>query len=293
MNLALLGLAVACLSIPALLVRLARAPNEAIGFWRLLLVAALLAPLAWRRRASWGALSARDRGSAVGAGFLFFLHLWTFVYSAQHTRVADCMAAFSTHPLWTGLGAWFFFGERLTARVLWAYALAGVGVWALFSGAETAGGAGLLGDAAGLVSAVSFSGYVLAGKRARRKLDNSVFAFICSGVMAGCFLAVGAARGVAMTEFPWTFWAAVAALAVVTSLGGHALFTHLLAVMDVNLLSCAKLLEMPLSALGAWLVLGEGLAGGTLAAFGFISAAVLVLLAPKGAMRAEPAEVDA
>ncbi len=293
MNIALLGLAISCLSVPALLVRLARAPNEAIGFWRLTTVVILLAPLAWGRRGSWAALPAFDRKSTFGAGLLFFIHLWTFVYSAQHTTIAHCMIAFSTHPLWTGLGARLFFGEAITGRLLRAYALAALGVWALFSGSHTGGGAGLLGDAAGLLSALSFSGYVLAGKGARRKLDNSVFAFLCSLVMAACFLAVGAARGIPMTGYPGVFWAAVAGLAVITSLGGHALFTHLLAVMDVNLLSCAKLLEIPLSALGAWLIFGEELSGRTLASFALVSAAVLVLMIPSpGAPRADPAELE-
>jgi drug/metabolite transporter (DMT)-like permease len=292
MKLALLGLAILCLSTPAIVIRAARAPNEAIGFWRLLFAALLIAPSAWARRASWRALGARDRRSTGLAGVLFFAHLWTFVFAAQHTTVARCMIAFSTHPLWTGFGSWLFFGERLTKRVLLAWALAAAGVAALFAHRTSAAGS-LSGDAAALVSALTFSGYVLAGKDARRKLDNTVFTAVCVSIVAALFLAAGVARSVPMTGYPWTFWACVLGLAAVVSIGGHALFTHLLNHMDVNALSCAKLLEPPLAAGWAWLAFAERPGGNTAAAFALIAAGVVVLLAPgAGASRLDAAELE-
>ncbi len=291
MNLALLAVAVLCMSQPALLVRAAHAPNEAIGFWRLVTAVVLLSPFAWRKRSSWLNLSARDRKSVILAGMLFFIHLWMFVYATQHTRIADLMIAFSTHPVWTGAGAWLFFGERVTPRVVIAYVLAGAGVFALFSGAAS-GATDVWGDAAGLAAAISFSGYVLIGKGARRKLDNFVFAEIVSVVVCAGFFLAGSARGVNFIDYPPQFWACVVGLAVMTSLGGHALFSHLLAVMDVNLLSCAKLLEMPLAAVGAWAAFGEPFTARTITAFVLVATAVLILLLPKRGVKALPAEVE-
>lgn len=287
-NLAALAVAVLGMSQAALVIRWANAPIEAIGFWRLVIATALLAPLAWRRRASWQALGGADRRAAVLAAALFFSHLWFFTYSTQHTLISHCMIAFETHPLWTGAGAWLLFDEALDARVLLAYALAGAGVWALFSG-STAGTATLSGDAAGLLAALSFSGYVLAGKGVRRRLDNSVFAALCSGVMAALFFASGTLRHVAWTGYPWTFWTSVATLAVCVSIAGHAIFSYLLAHMNVNVLSCAKLLEPALAAVGAWLAFGEPLSGRTLAACILVTGAVLLLLLP----RSERAEQSA
>ena len=291
MRLALLGLAIVCLSQPAILIRLAHAPNEAIGFWRLSFAVALLAPSAWARRRNWTALPGRARASTGFAGLLFFSHLWTFVYSAQHTSVAHCMIAFSTHPIWTGLGAWLFFGERLTRRVLLAWALAAAGVAALFAG-KMSGTATPAGDAAALLSALMFSGYVLAGKDVRRRLDNIVFTVVCGAVVSGLFLAAGVARGVPFFGYPWSFWACVLALAAAVSIAGHALFTHLLNSMDVNALSCAKLLEPPLAAVWAYRAFGERLAPGTALSFAFVAAGVLVLLRGGGAVARLPAELD-
>jgi drug/metabolite transporter (DMT)-like permease len=289
-----LGVAVFGMSQAALVIRWAHAPIEAIGFWRLFAASCLLAPFAWRRRASWRALPARERAAVAGAGVLFFLHLWTFTYSTQNTLISHTMIAFSTHPLWTGAGAWLLFGEALTARVFGAYALAGAGVWALVSAAKSGHAASLGGDAAGFAAALTFSGYVLAGKGARRQLDNAAFASAISAVVCVCFLLTAAARGVALlAPYPWTFWASILALAAGVSIAGHALFSYLLNVLDVNALSCSKLLEPALAAITAWLFLGEGLSGRTLAAFVLVSSAVLLVLWPsRGAPRAEPGELE-
>jgi drug/metabolite transporter (DMT)-like permease len=292
MPLALLALAIACLSQPANLVRFAGAPVEALGFWRLTLAAAVLAPVAWRRRAAWKALSSREKELTAAAGSLFFIHLWTFTYAAQHTSIAACMIGFSTHPVWTGAAAWLLLGEALTPRLLLAYSLAGAGVWGLFSGAAAAGRGTLLGNASAVLSAVAFSGYVLCGRRARRTVDNASFAAAAYALAAALFFAVGSARGVAWLSYPSSTWAAIAGLAFGVTLGGHALFTHLLATMDVNVLSCAKLLEPPLAAVGARLAFGETLTLRTAWAFALVAAAVLVLLLPGGRSSVEPAALE-
>lgn len=292
MPLALLALAIACLSQPANLIRWAAAPIEVIGFWRMALAALLLTPAVFSRRAAWGRLVSRDRWLTALAGLLFFAHLWTFVYAAQNTSIANCMVAFQTHPLWTGAGAWLLFGQAVTLRLAAAYVLAGAGIWTLLGGSWSLA-AGGRGDLAALASALLFSGYVLSGRRVRSALDNASYAGAVYWLVALCFFAAGWGKDVAWTGYPWTTYAAVSGLAVIVTLGGHALFTHLLASMDVNLLSCAKLLEPIGGALGAWVAFGEPLRPRTGLAFAFIAAGVLVLLVPLGRpVPAEPAELE-
>lgn len=268
-----LGVAVLCLSLPALLVRWAAAPVEVIGFWRLALACAVLAPWAWARRAVW----TRDGLARTAlAGALFFLHLCTFTRAAQTTTVANLMLAFSTHPLWTGLGAWLFWREPLGRRELAAFVLAGAGVAALF-GAAAAPGSDAGGDFSALLSALFFSGWVLAGRRARRGLDNASFVSAAYAAAALLFLAAGALRGAAWTGYPPRTWAAFAGLAYLVSLGGHALFTRLYGRLPVATLSVAKLLEPALAALAASRLFGEPLPARVWTAFALIGAGVLVL----------------
>lgn len=271
----LLVIAIVCLSLPALLIRGARAPIEAIGFWRLFFACLVLAPTAWRRRS---ALTRPVRRSAALAGTLFFLHLWTFTWAVTHTSVANLMLAFSTHPVWTGLGAWLLFKETLGRRELAAFGLAAAGVAVLFGGSLELGGTGLAGDLSALLSALFFSGWVLAGRRLRRGLDTVSFLFAAYGSAAILFFATGTARGGAWSGWPASTWAALAALGLAVSLGGHGLFTYLLNKYDVLVLSCAKLGEPVLAALGAFWLFGEPLSPRLGAAFALIAAAVLVLM---------------
>ncbi len=276
----LLAAAVLCLSLPALLIRFAQAPIEAIGFWRLALACAALAPWAWGRRA---ALTPSARKAAALAGVLFFLHLWTFTWAVGHTTVANLMLAFSTHPLWTGLGAWALHREPLGRRDLAAFALGGGGIALLFGGAAGIGGAAPLGDLCALASALFFSGWVLAGRALRKGLDNVSFLSAAYGSAAVLFLALGTARGVEWTGWPAPTWAALAGLAFLVSLGGHGLFTYLMNEYDVRALSCAKLLEPVLAALGAALLFGEPLSPRLGAAFVLIAAGVVVSITARRA----------
>lgn len=279
----LLVIAVVCLSLPALLIRGARAPIEAIGFWRLTLACAVLAPWAWTRR---GAMTAPVARSIAVAGSLFFLHLWTFTWAVSHTSVAHLMLAFSTHPVWTGLGAWLFFKEPLGRRELGAFALAAAGVVVLFGGSVGAGGSGLAGDLSALLSAMFFSAWVLAGRRVRRGLDTVSFLFAAYATAALLFFATGAAKGGAWSGWPPSTWAALATLAFAVSLGGHGLFTYLLNTYGVLALSCAKLVEPVLAALGAFWLFGEPLSPRLGAAFALIATGVVVLLrSPRGRPR--------
>ena len=284
MRLLLLAVAIACLSLPALLIRGARAPIEAIGFWRLALACAALAPWAWRRRA---ALTRPAFRAAALAGTLFFLHLWTFTWAVGHTTVANLMLAFSTHPLWTGLGAWLLYREPLGRRQAAALALGAAGLALLFGGSARLGADGLTGDLAALASSLFFSGWVLSGRSLRRSLDNVTMLFAAYGTAAALFLVAGAMRGAAWTGFTAGTWAALAGLAFFVSLGGHGLFTYLLAEFEVVTLSCAKLLEPAVAAVAAARLFGEPLSPRLGVAFALIAAGVLALLAPAKARTAK------
>ncbi|MBI4425000.1 MAG: DMT family transporter [Elusimicrobia bacterium] len=278
MRFLLAAAAILCLSQPANLVRWAHAPLEVIGFWRLLAAAAVLAPWAWRRRASWRGLAPEERRLTLLAGGFFFLHLASFFYAATHTRIASAVTAFSTHPVWTAAGGMLLFKDGWSWRLAAAYALASIGVWALFAGAIPSEGAA--GDWAALASAALFSGYVLCGRRVRGSLDNLVFAGLVYAVTAGLFLVWGLSSGVTWTGYPLRTWLSIAGLALGVTLGGHALFSYLLGLVDTNVLSLSKLLEPVLAALTAYLFFGEALTPGASWAFACIAAALVVLAFP-------------
>jgi len=267
---------VLCLSQPANLARLARAPIEAIGFWRLLLAAAALAPWAL---ATLRGRRPRPRALALSAlcGVLFFAHLWTFIYAALHTKVANCMILFSVHPVLTAAGARLFYGERVRGRLAVAYLLAAAGVGVLVRGSAGLDPALLRGDLSALGSAACFTAYVLAGRSAREEVPNELFACLVYALAGGLFLATALLRGVPLSGYPAATWLAVAGLAFGVTLVGHAGFTSLYGRFSLAFLSCAKLVEPVLGALTASVIFREGLSGRAAAAFALAGAAVVLL----------------
>lgn len=276
----LLAVAISFLSLPAILVRWAQVPIDALGFWRTIISACALAPLAWSRRAGWLRLPKADRRVVFLAGALFFTHLWLFTDAARHTKVANCMLAFSVHPLFTALGARAFFGRRIRPRQWVSFLLGGLGLWTLLSGSASFGASHLRGDLGAVASAAAFSAYVLSSQHARANLDNWVFTSIMNATTAGVFLLVGLGRGEAFFGWPPSSWAALVALGLGVTLLGHGLFTHLFAELDVHLLSLAKLLEPPTAAVIAVFVFSEALTARTIVSFVLIASSIAVSIEP-------------
>lgn len=278
----LLAVSVSFMAMPAILVRYAEASVEALGAWRMLLAVAALLPLAWPKRSQWRALAPHEKRVAALSGAFFFVHLWLFTYAARSTSVAHCMLAFSTHPLFTALGARLFFGAPLKPRTAAAFVLAAAGM-ALLAADRAGGAATLRGDLAALGSAAGFSAYVLCGQSARRRLDNSVFAVAAYAACGLCFLAAGLGTGSAFSGYSGRGWAAILGLGLGVTLLGHALFTHLFAELDVQAMSLAKLLEPPAAAFAARALFGEPVGGRTFAAFALLAGAVVLALSASGA----------
>ena len=166
-RLVLYFLALFCLAQSANIVRLVHAPIEILGFWRLLVSALILMPIAMSK----GNLISGYRQNphlflySIFSGFFFYLHLWTFFYSAHHTSIAHCMIIYSVNPLFTALGAWFLFKEEISWRLLFAYVLAFLGIYQLMGSQFSLANIGenASGDWSALASAVFFVGYLLSG----------------------------------------------------------------------------------------------------------------------------------
>ncbi|PWU12954.1 MAG: hypothetical protein C5B49_15420, partial [Bdellovibrio sp.] len=284
MNLALLFLALFGLSSSPVWVRWAGASNEAIGTHRLIGSALLMAGIClvqgkpfWRR----------DRSSSwiVLSGFLLFVHLWTYVYAAQNTSIPHLMILYSANPLFTALGALLFFKEEFPRRLYFAYPLAVVGLTVLMLERPTTipltPEQAWRGDWMAIVAALTHSMYVLAAKKARQGTDNFRFSFglyLVSGLFyGGLWLVTTAKQGVV---FPAPFYLSVAGLIVFPSILGHTLITYLLKHMNVNLLSCSKLVEPAISSLLAFFLFSETIGSLGVLAFALIGSAVLILFAP-------------
>ena len=268
------------------LVRFAETSSLAICFWRLLFAGGLLLPWALRRknRMAMRSLAANELKQLALCGFFLFTHFYFFFRSVQETTIANSLILFSINPVFTAIGAYYFFRERLSLHLILSCVLGFAGVAVLFEGSLEASWAagttisrGLWGDIWSLASGVCFSGYVLTGKHVRRHLANSSFAaaiYLQTTLYAGLAMLV---LGEPFSGYSTQTWWAFLALAIVPTLGGHAIFTYCLNFLNVNFMSCAKLIEPVIAAAVASWLFNEPLTDNAALGFLLTSASVVVL----------------
>lgn len=273
-------LALVCLSSSANWAKLNHMPVDILGFWRLALAAIgvglwLLLTQKINFRVPWIHLR-----WVLLSGFFFFLHLWTYKYASKNTSVSNTVILFASNPIWASLGAALFFQEKITRRLILSYILAVAGIYVLVHHQIQFSTEGLQGDLAALVSAAFYSAYMLAGKKGREHFDNTFFSFVQYAVCA-----VGFALTAFYTRNPFTgydtiSWVSVAGLVLLPTFLGHFSMTYLVKFMNLNVMSCGKLLEPIFAAIMAYFIFQESMNSHSWLAFLLTAAGVLILFAP-------------
>ncbi|MBL7669207.1 MAG: DMT family transporter [Bdellovibrionaceae bacterium] len=283
MNLLLYFLALFCLSQASILIKLAAAPPDVIGFWRLLTASLLFLPWALWKGSLLKTLKnpPREIGYIFLTALFFFGHLWTYFFAAQNTKIANCMIIFATNPLFTAAGSTFFFGEKFSWRLGLAYILALAGILLLVQHSMIWNPKSLHGELASLVSALLFAGYLLSGKKSRMSFSNSTYSGILYFLTAILFGLSGAIKSINFVDYPSVTWWSIAGTVFLPTLLGHALISYLMNQMNLNLMTCGKLIEPVLSALTAFFIFTERPPPGAYLAFGLTACAILVLFWPR------------
>lgn len=278
----LLLLALTSLSTSPIWVKVAHSSLVTIGLWRLLLAGTLT--LLWillKNEKPLGKLRLAMRSPwAWCSGILFFLHLWTYMEAVQTTSVSHMVLIFSSAPIFTALGSQFLFKDRFYPRFFLVYGLALTGIVLLFRDHPEGSLSTLHGDLNALISAALHAGYTLSGKKSRERLNNGQFTavlYLSSGLLFFLW-ALWAQEPLVQDSF--NFNVAILGLVLFPTFLGHTLYAYLLKTMNINFLSCSKLLEPALSTLMAFIIFKEEIGPADVYAYAFIAAAVLVLFRP-------------
>ncbi|MFW6087310.1 MAG: DMT family transporter, partial [Myxococcota bacterium] len=160
---AALVLAVTAFSWGFILVKALGLPAATIGFWRLLVGAAVLIGVAGALRVPWPPVWA----PVVGAGVCFGLHQLVFIAATQWTSVAIVTLIVALQPLVVALVSRKTVGERVPLPLLlWAcVGVLGVAVVVLANLGDAS--RSLAGDLLAVVNLFLFTAYFLFSKRAR------------------------------------------------------------------------------------------------------------------------------
>lgn len=287
MKLALFFLSILSLSQAANLARLAHAPPELIGSFRLLGASLIMGTLLFFQKKNNPKepikkilTPHRPLFFAIASGFFFFVHLWTYKFAAQNTTIANTMILFALNPLVTAFFTTFIFKQHYTRRLWLSNVLALLGVFILVGNQFQSFSIGALGPSSALISAFFYSFYLLTGRESRKIISNSQYTFIVYSVACAFFFLTAFIRNTISFNYPFETWMSILGLILFPTLLGHALFTYLLQTFDINWMSTGKLSEPIFASITAAILFQETWTERTSIAFLFTCSSLVILLKP-------------
>lgn len=232
-----------------------------------------LAGAAWRMGlavpvlALWSRIGARGRAEPQNvaryalpltlAGLAFAVDVGSFHVSLTGTAVANATFIGNVAPILAVVGGALFFHEHPPGRVWPALGLALFGSWVM---------AGMLaptkigfGDAFALSAAIAYATYLMFIKQARAGLDGATATLLSAAVSAVALVIAAWLHGEKMIPTSALGWTIVVLLGVVSHALGQGLTSVAVGRAPVGLIAVVILAQPPVSALLAWLVLGEAM----------------------------------
>lgn len=208
-----------------------------------------------RRRLSWATVKACAPG-----GVLFALDISLTFSAVKLTAVADAAIIGALSPILILLVAGRMFGERVSRRDAWLAGASFGGVVLVAVGASGSPAWSLLGDVLALGSALSWTAYWLFSKRARATI--SALEYMTSVMLVGAV----AITPVALVVGGWppatpdaSDWAVLVVVTLIPGTMGHLLVAwshrHVESWLSALITQCVPVV----SAVTAWVVLGEPL----------------------------------
>jgi drug/metabolite transporter (DMT)-like permease len=279
----LLILAVLCVSVGSIFVRLAGAPALAVAFNRIFLASVVVAPFAAPSLVrAWPGLTRRRRLVLLASGISLGVHFATWIASLSYTSVAASVLLVNTAPLFTLFFSWWFLGERATKAVLIAMAVALTGAALIAAGDWGDGGtASLKGDALAVAGAVTLSLYHVIGRGLRDALPLTAYVLGVWSTAAATLAVLAATARVPVFGYPPRTFALFLALAVVPTVVGHGLVNRSLRHIPAPTVGLFLLGEPIAASILAYAVFGETPGALTLAG-GVLVLAALALVVRSG-----------
>lgn len=246
-----------CIGCSALFVKIAAVPGTVSAFYRLLFAAPPLVA-AWLVRGK--RLPARHDLALMSTGGALFaadLVLWNTGLLLTSAATATLLA--NNAPIWVGLGALFFFRERLARRFWFGLALSLAGMTLIVGLPGLRGLSFNQGDLLSIGASMFYAAYLLTTQQARR--GNDTLTFMTVSVLAGAalLLAANLALGQPLVGFSARTWWALAGLGLLSHLVGWLAINYALGHLKASAVSVSLLGQAVVTALLSIPILGESL----------------------------------
>jgi len=257
-RLAILALVAGALAIAfaPIFVRLSETGPAATAFWRVALAVPVLMVLAHRARPGMKT-NVPVRWPVILCGLFFAVDIGVWHYSIEYTTVANAALLANLAPVFVALAAWALFGERITRLFTLGMALAIAGAALLTGASFSLDPQQVYGDMFGVLTAVFYGAYQLSVARLRRL--HSAFSIMAWSSLFSAFGLLTGAVLLGENLLPQTAagWSVLFGIALISQVGGQTLITYAFAHLPVSFSSVSLLIHPIMSAVLAWVLLGE------------------------------------
>lgn len=261
-------------------IKAAGLPAYAVVFWRMAIAAPLflLVARAWPRHL---------RSELALGAVLLTSHFLLWVKAFDLTSYASNLILLVAQPV-MGAIASARLGEPTGPRTFWSVGLALAGLVVIAGGDVALGARALLGDLMCVAAGVTITLFYVTTRRARREMALPAFmgwTFVLGALLA---LPVAVLAGDALVGHGGAQWAWLAALVVITTVGGHGAMNLAARGVSMFALNFVIVLE-PAIALGLGAIMfGAGVTAWQLVGGAILAIAVFVGLAPRRRAPATP-----
>ncbi|MCJ2147220.1 DMT family transporter [Bacillus sp. B19-2] len=238
-----LVIGVLAVSSSAIFVRLSTADAGIIAFYRLFFSALLIFPFFWGKRKEVLSFSKKDWLFSAAAGFFLAFHFILWFRSLEYTSVASSVVLVTLQPIFSFIGTYFLFKERVSFAGIISALLAIGGSAYISWGDFKVSGQALYGDILALLACALVTAYLLFGQHVRKHHSLTVYTFIVYGISAITLCLYCLFSGAAFFSYPSSDWGYFFLLAVIPTLLGHSLFNWVLKWLSTNMISVAILFE--------------------------------------------------
>jgi drug/metabolite transporter (DMT)-like permease len=255
-----LGIGVVIIGFSAIFVRLAGTPGTITAFYRMAIASVMITIPFWLHlKQQKYHLPLRGILLAVLGGICFGGDLAFWSAGVMLSGATNPTLLANTAPLWVGLGSMFIFKEH-HKKIFW------IGLIIALAGAVTVLSEDLsrsfdlgLGTFFGLLAALFYGSFHLATQRGRKLLDTLTYFAISTLSSAIFLLLVNIALGEPLSGYPDISYLYFLLLGIVVQITGWLFLNYSQGHLAAAIISPSLLVQPVVTAIVAWLILGERL----------------------------------
>ncbi|PAB59401.1 DMT family transporter [Anaeromicrobium sediminis] len=250
--------AIIAISFSSIFIKMSQAPPLIIASYRLGIAVLIMSPMVLLKHRE--ELKKANKGTikwCIISGVVLGLHFLTWVSSLKYTSIASAVVLVNTAPVFSVVGGYIFFKERLHKKAIIGIIIAFIGAALISGGDYTLGSNIIWGDFLAISAALFFTIYLAIGNRARKELSVNSYTFIVYSVAFITLITIAIVTNVPLYPYTLREWYIFLALALVCTFLGHSVCNWALEYLSATFVSTVVLAEPIFSIVWAYYIFKE------------------------------------